>query len=290
MSEGIPQSVEVAEGQAALARFRNRPFEVTAIQWVGESNCREAFAFVGLDHADWADDTGHFELHIPNRLDTVTARHGDWLVKDADGEITVMRPAEFDARFEETPRPEPFEPGTNYHDSVDHLRRDIVAGSIVWDQIAKKHAGDLHTASPAQCNALGAALMAGSYGYTLAALLGYARKYGDHIANDLAFLADEILTNGDFDDLNADVMPEPGQVEPEPAEGPVRIDTLREVVKSRNVVVTYDEWDGGEPVELVRLLDVDDDSIGVTYEVANGSQCFFVVPTDTLVTLVGGEG
>ena len=43
--------------------------------------------------------------------------------------------------------------------------------------------------------------------YTLAAVLGYAAKFGDHIQNDLAFIADEILTNGDFDNLNADVIP-----------------------------------------------------------------------------------
>ncbi|WP_433364295.1 VVA0879 family protein [Streptosporangium sp. CA-115845] len=80
-------------------RFRNRPFEVTAIQWVGESNCAEVFAFVGLNHDDWADELDHSKLHLPV-LEGDTAVHGDWLVKYADGAVKVMKPSEFEAGFE----------------------------------------------------------------------------------------------------------------------------------------------------------------------------------------------
>lgn len=108
MSEDIPQSVEVVEPAVEKplgpARFRTRSVEVTALQWVGEPNCREAFEFVGLDHDDWVDETDHSELHVPRLLDTPTAHWGDWLVKDEHG-VSVMRDAEFRARYEEAPEP-----------------------------------------------------------------------------------------------------------------------------------------------------------------------------------------
>jgi hypothetical protein len=52
--------------------------------------------------------------------------------------------------------------------------------------------------------------MAYGYSYALAAILGVAeREFGPEVARRLAAGADQILTNGDFDDLNADVMPGP---------------------------------------------------------------------------------
>ncbi len=85
------------------AGFRVRPVEVKAIQWVGEANCAEVFAFLGWDHAAWADETDHSEIHIPDLArGPVTARHGDWLVLDKHG-VTVLNAAEFEAKYEPLP-------------------------------------------------------------------------------------------------------------------------------------------------------------------------------------------
>lgn len=86
------------------------------------------------------------------------------------------------------------EPATNYHATVDDLRRSLVASSVAWDGMSGDHP---------------AAVMATVYSYTLAAVLKVAqREFGEEAARTLAFEADELLTNGDSDDLNADVMPE----------------------------------------------------------------------------------
>lgn len=184
-------------------RFRSRPVEVEAIRWLGEENCAEVFAFAGEDHGDWVDETNHTVFHVPGLFGPLVACHGDWLVKDGNG-VTVMRDAEFTARYEETP---PFESATNYHESVDHLRRDLMKGNAHWEKVAEQYSriSEDKARVPSEAAAFAAASMAGSYGYTLAAVLGYARKYGEHVAHDLAFEADEILTNGDFDGLNKDV-------------------------------------------------------------------------------------
>jgi|SRR5690606_26323887 len=184
-------------------RYQLRPFEVEAIRWLGEENCAEVFAFVGLNHDDWADDLDHSKLHVPGLFDTQTAHHGDWLVKGENG-IAVMRDAEFRARYE--PTPVLADTATNYHKSIDDLRRDLMKGSAHWNKVADEYApnGDGERTT-AVISAYTASLMAGSYAYTLAAILGYARKYGEHVAHELAFEADEILTNGDFEDMNKDV-------------------------------------------------------------------------------------
>jgi hypothetical protein len=87
---------------------------------------------------------------------------------------------------------------TNYHESTDHLRGELCRASRMYRR-AVDAAGD-------EDFPLGD-LMAASYSYVIAAILGYARKYGTDVADDLAFEVDEILTNGDFDGLNADIWP-----------------------------------------------------------------------------------
>jgi hypothetical protein len=202
-----PTPQESAE-KTGPARFRPRPVEVTAIRWIGEANCADVFRFVGLDHDDWADDTDHTVLHLPT-LDNPPAYHGDWLVKNQHGQVRVMRHTEFEAQFEQMPRPEPFDEGTYYHDSVDHLRRDLMKAHTAWFKAADQSRPEQAAgADPAQVAAYSAALMASSYSYTLAALIGYARRYGEHIPHALACVADDILMNGDDDNLNADVQPD----------------------------------------------------------------------------------
>lgn len=99
---------------------------------------------------------------------------------------------------------------TNYHQSVDDFRRDLMKGVSHWSQVAAERSDNAARAGEGTGEAVAymASLMAGSYAYTLAAVIGYASKYGEDVAHDLAFVADEILTNGDFDGLNRDVMPE----------------------------------------------------------------------------------
>lgn len=188
-------------------RFQSRPIAVEAIRWLGEENCAEVFAFAGENHDDWADETDHSIFHVPGLIDSRPARHGDWLVKDEHGVVSVMRDAAFTARYQQAPESEPFDPATNYHESVDHLRQDLMKGNAHWEEVVKEFAEtpDGQVRTRAEAVAFMAAMMAGSYSYTLAAVLGYARKYGEDIAHDLAFEADEILTNGDFEDMNADV-------------------------------------------------------------------------------------
>lgn len=95
---------------------------------------------------------------------------------------------------------------TNCHRSVDDLRRDIMRGVAHWTQVADKYTPDGQNRSAADVAAYGASLMAGSYGYTLAAIIGYARRFGEDVAAELAAEADEILMNGDFEGLNKDVI------------------------------------------------------------------------------------
>lgn len=205
------------------ARFRTRPVEVEAIRWVGESNCAEVFAFAGEDHGEWVDETVHSVFHVPGLFGPLVARHGDWLVKDETG-VAVMRDAEFTGRFEPISEPEPFDPSTNYHTSVDHFRRDLIAGQAMWHQMTDAHQDKR---DDAHRDAFMASLMAGSYSYTLAAILGHAaRHHGERVARDLAFEADELLTNGDFEAMNADVIvalaedaPLPDYITLDPAHG-----------------------------------------------------------------------
>lgn len=106
------------------------------------------------------------------------------------------------------PTQEPVDLATNYHASVDHLRRDLMKGNAHWEEVVKQYADtpEGQERTKAEAAAFMAAMMAGSYSYTLAAILGYARKYGERVAHDLAFEVDELLTNGDSEAMNADVI------------------------------------------------------------------------------------
>jgi hypothetical protein len=100
---------------------------------------------------------------------------------------------------------------TPYHDSVDGLRRELVATSERFRQDAAAFMPpSLAAAEPMHNAAYIGSLMAGTYSYTLAAVLGYARReFGEDVAHELACVADNLLMNGDDADVpyNADVMP-----------------------------------------------------------------------------------
>jgi hypothetical protein len=104
---------------------------------------------------------------------------------------------------------------TAYHESAAALRRAFMADSQAWGRIRDRWSplGENPDTSPeaagrAVRDAHIAALAAGQYAYLLAALLGFAeRVLGPQIARELASLADNLLENGDDQDLNADVRP-----------------------------------------------------------------------------------
>jgi hypothetical protein len=55
--------------------YRSRPERVEAIRWLGEENCEEVFAFLGMDHSN--DEMDHTVIH----LDGGDAAWGDWIIR-----------------------------------------------------------------------------------------------------------------------------------------------------------------------------------------------------------------
>jgi hypothetical protein len=90
---------------------------------------------------------------------------------------------------------EPFSSATNYHDSIDHLRRDLMKAQAYWERVVKEYDSAGRPQSAAEAAAFMAAMMAGSYAYTLAAILGHARKHGEDVARDLSPNPDVNLRN-----------------------------------------------------------------------------------------------
>jgi hypothetical protein len=72
-----------------------RPAPVQAVQWVGESNCAEVFAFLGWEHPE--DESDHSVILLDN---SVTARPGHWIVKTADGTTFPVSPGVFRRDYE----------------------------------------------------------------------------------------------------------------------------------------------------------------------------------------------
>lgn len=65
-------------------RYRRRTFTVHAVRWLGEENCEEVFAFLGLEHP--GDELDHECIHFDNPdggIDTVYP--GDWVVANDRG-------------------------------------------------------------------------------------------------------------------------------------------------------------------------------------------------------------
>lgn len=114
---------------------------------------------------------------------------------------------------DETPEAPAGHRATNYHETVTDFRRELAAAAESWNRGSEHYFKLVHAQPPAETpaeirDAYAGTLMAYGYSYTLAAVLGVAeREFGLKVAERLAFEADEILTNGDFGDLNADVMP-----------------------------------------------------------------------------------
>lgn len=114
---------------------------------------------------------------------------------------------------------EPEPPLTVEERSVPTLRQQLYRSSlqhqkiadqymVAWDGVAnaKEVNATLNEGELAMGAAMHGHVMAASLAYTLAAALALIEKqYGEDVANDLASQLDTMLTNGDFDDVNADL-------------------------------------------------------------------------------------
>lgn len=111
---------------------------------------------------------------------------------------------------------------TLYHASVKDFRTSLVKASTMFEQMSNEHQEPIMRASalaretgdashrdkvPAAVrDAYQGSLMAYSYGYTLGAVIRFAeQRFGEDVALELACRADDLLTNGDDDDLNGDI-------------------------------------------------------------------------------------
>jgi hypothetical protein len=118
---------------------------------------------------------------------------------------------------------------TVYHETVTDLRRELVEASGQYRKIGEPHwaavlayldaawvakqAGKPEPARPSRAvmDADVGLRMAASYAYTLAAILRLAGdRFGPEVQQVLASAADDILTNGDGNDLNTDIESEEG--------------------------------------------------------------------------------
>jgi hypothetical protein len=113
---------------------------------------------------------------------------------------------------------------TWYHASLTDFRRQLVTAAEHWGKQKEEYFRQVHAQPAAETprvtlDAYAGTMMAGSYAYTLAAVLGLAeREFGPQIARRLASAADDILENGDDEDMNADVRPGTPLPPPTPAE------------------------------------------------------------------------
>ncbi|WP_306317282.1 MULTISPECIES: hypothetical protein [unclassified Streptomyces] len=88
-----------------MTRFRKRPVEIDAIQWHGEDNCAEVFAFLGLDHP--VDELDHSEIHVTTiHGETATVRPGDWIAREpVPGRFYPIKPDIFARSYEPADQP-----------------------------------------------------------------------------------------------------------------------------------------------------------------------------------------
>jgi hypothetical protein len=88
-------------------------------------------------------------------------------------------------------------------DSLTRLRRELVTQSTDHIAAADEHRHG-HTITGLAAHR--GSLMAGTYAYALAAVLGQlAKDFGPQAGEEYAEMVDFMLINGDDDDMNADV-------------------------------------------------------------------------------------
>lgn len=113
---------------------------------------------------------------------------------------------------------------TAWHSSVTEFRRALSQDAAAWQETLKKHftamnGQPVQKVPPDLRDAYMASLTAASFAYALAAVLGVAeREFGPQTARRLASIADDLLENGDDNDLNGDVAPGAPLPPPTPGE------------------------------------------------------------------------
>ena len=86
-----------------MQKFRKKPVEIEAIQFVAE-NVMECVELVrertGHEHAGIEMAKGGVILKIPTLEGTMTARTGDWIIKGVNGEIYPCKPDIFEKTYD----------------------------------------------------------------------------------------------------------------------------------------------------------------------------------------------
>ena len=87
-------------------RFRNKPVEITAIRWTGD-NILQVMAFMRPQEPIYVNNLSH--MNFTNADDLVgiataagvkVASKGDWIVRDAAGELSPCKADVFEAMYE----------------------------------------------------------------------------------------------------------------------------------------------------------------------------------------------
>jgi hypothetical protein len=111
---------------------------------------------------------------------------------------------------------------TGHHRTVDDFRRELMRTAVLFDKKLQPYQAAVLRSMRAEIDgepagelpqpirdADFACTMASGFAYILAAVLAIAqRDFGDEVARSLASEAAELLANGDFENINADVMPD----------------------------------------------------------------------------------
>lgn len=81
-----------------MARFRKRPVEVEAVQWLG-TNGAEVGGFLGISPE--VDFPCHPRIGIQTLEGVMYAEPGDWVIRGVKGEFYPCKPDIFEATYEE---------------------------------------------------------------------------------------------------------------------------------------------------------------------------------------------
>lgn len=78
-------------------KFRKRPVTIEAMQYTGD-NINDIARFVG-DIPNWSPDSDSYDIETIEG--TMTAQHGDWIIRGIEGEFYPCKPDIFAATYEE---------------------------------------------------------------------------------------------------------------------------------------------------------------------------------------------
>lgn len=81
-------------------RYRKKPVEIEAIQYLPHENCREVGKFMGFDGDDMCDETENVEYAIETLEGVMMAQPGDWIIRGVKGEFYPCKPDIFEQTYE----------------------------------------------------------------------------------------------------------------------------------------------------------------------------------------------